>query len=61
MPKYILEQFIIPLLSLVEHQAIIERVDNLMGILDELEKQVTERKDQVQMLMQSVLREAFAR
>ena len=36
LPKYNLEQFIIPLPSLVEQQAITERVDNLMGMLDEL-------------------------
>lgn len=35
-------------------------VDKLMAMIDQLEKQVSERKDQSEMLMQSVLREAFA-
>ena len=56
-----LREFIFPLPSLVEQQAIIERVDNIMGMVDELEKQVSERKEQSEMLMQSVLREAFAK
>ena len=51
----------IPLAPLAEQQAIVERVDKLMGMIDELEKQVSERKEQSEMLMQSVLREAFAK
>ena len=46
---------------LAEQQAIVERVDKLMTMIDGLEKQVSERKEQSEMLMQSVLREAFAR
>ena len=59
LPKYNLEQFVITVPPLPEQQAIVERVDALKGIIDELEKQVTERKEQSQMLMQSVLKEAF--
>ena len=44
---------------LVQQQAIVTRVNSLMATIDELEKQVTERKGQAQMLMQVVLREAF--
>ncbi|HBU69652.1 MAG TPA: hypothetical protein DEE98_04635 [Elusimicrobia bacterium] len=50
---------LIPLPSKTEQQAIVERVDKLMAMIDELEKQVAERKSQSEMLMQSVLREAF--
>ncbi|MCK5590351.1 MAG: restriction endonuclease subunit S, partial [Candidatus Pacebacteria bacterium] len=50
---------LIPLPPLPEQQAIVERVDKLMTMIDKLEKQVTERKEQSQMLMQSVLKEAF--
>ena len=50
----------IPIPPIDEQSAIVERVDRLMGMIDELEKQVSERKDQAEMLMQSVLREAFA-
>ena len=46
---------------LAEQQAIVERVNKLMAMIDELEKQVSERKEQSEMLMQSVLREAFAK
>lgn len=35
-------------------------VDSLMAVIDELEKQVAERKEQAQLLMQTVLREAFS-
>jgi type I restriction enzyme S subunit len=49
----------ISLPSLAEQQAIVEKVDRLMAMIDELEKQVQERKEQAGMLMQSVLREAF--
>ena len=52
--------FKIALPSIAEQQVIVRRVGNLMTNIDELEKQVSERKDQAQMLMQSVLREAFA-
>lgn len=49
----------IPITPIAEQQAIVERAGNLMAVIDELEKQVTERKDQSESLMQSVLREAF--
>ncbi len=45
--------------SLLEQQAIVERVDNLMNIVSKLKKQVIERKEQTAQLMYSVLREAF--
>jgi restriction endonuclease S subunit len=50
---------VIPLPPLAEQQAIVNRVDSLMTTIGELEKQVAERKEQAQMLMQVVLREAF--
>ena len=53
--------FVFPLPPLAEQQAIVERVGKLMAMIDELEKQVSGRKDQSEMLMQSVLREAFAK
>lgn len=48
-----------PLPPLPEQQAIVERVNEIMAMIDELEKQVAERKDKSERLMQSVLREAF--
>lgn len=53
------KSFIIPLPPLAEQQAIVARVDRLMATIDSLEAQVTERKEQAQLLMQAVLREAF--
>ena len=50
---------LLPLTSIAEQSAIVERVDKLMTMVDELEKQVTERKEQSEMLMKSVLKEAF--
>lgn len=46
---------------IVEQKTIVERVDKLIAMIDELEKQVSERKEQSEMLMQSVLRDAFAK
>jgi restriction endonuclease S subunit len=51
---------IVPLPSPAEQGAIVERVDKLISMIDALEKQVTDRKDKSERLMQSVLREAFA-
>ncbi|HCN19106.1 MAG: hypothetical protein A2060_00995 [Planctomycetes bacterium GWA2_50_13] len=50
-----------PLPPFAEQQAIVERVDKLMSMIDESEKQVTARKEQSEMLMQSFLRETFAK
>lgn len=52
---------IFPLIPLTEQAEILRRVNELSVMVDELEKQVSERKGQAEMLMQSVLREAFAR
>lgn len=54
-----LSSHIVPFSPFAEQQAIVERVEKLMVMIGELEKQVAERKDQSEMLMQSVLREAF--
>lgn len=49
-----------PLPPIAEQHVIVERVDKIMARIDELENQVTERKEQSEQLMQSVLSEAFA-
>lgn len=54
-----LRNFILTFPPLAEQQAIVERVEKLLHMVDELEKQVTERKEQSEQLMQAVLREAF--
>jgi type I restriction enzyme S subunit len=45
--------------SFYEQKIIIERVKILMSMIDELEKQVIERKEETAQLVHSVLREAF--
>jgi type I restriction enzyme S subunit len=54
-----LSSIIFPLPPLAEQKAIVDRVENLLSMVDELEKQVSERKEQSEQLMQAVLREAF--
>lgn len=54
-----LSQVLIPLPPLGEQRAICERVDRLLAMVDELEKQMSERKKQAEEFMQVVLREAL--
>ena len=49
----------IPIPPIAEQQAIVDRVEKHLTMVDELEKQVTERKEHSEQLMQAVLREAF--
>ena len=49
-----------PLPPIFEQSVIVERVENVLVMIDELEKQVSGRKEQSEKLTQSILREAFA-
>jgi len=49
----------LPVPALAEQKAIVERVSNLMTNITDLEEQVSTRKEQSELLMQSVLQEAF--
>ncbi len=60
LPKYNLEQFVIPIPPLAEQQVIANCADNLAKIIDESKEQVYKRKEQAELLMQAVLQEAFA-
>ncbi|MFH1367962.1 MAG: restriction endonuclease subunit S [Elusimicrobiota bacterium] len=55
----VLRTLLVALPPITEQQVIVERIGKLMKNIDELEKQVIERKNQSEMLMQSVLIEAF--
>lgn len=55
----LLSKLPIALPPIAEQQAIVNRVENILSMVDELEKQVFERKEQSEQLMQAVLREAF--
>ncbi len=54
-----LSRLLLPLPPIAEQYAIVKRAGKLITIVDELEKQTIERKEQADMLMQTVLREAF--
>ena len=55
-----LNSILIPLAPQAEQLIVSDTIATIASVLDELEKQVFERKELTEMLMQSVLREAFA-
>ena len=60
-PKEFIEQYPIPLPPLAEQKRIVKKVDNLMKLCNDLEKQVEESKINAEKLMQSVLQESFSK
>jgi len=54
-----LRGYVFPLPPVVEQQSIVERANKIMAMISELKKQVFERKEQSEQLMQAVLRGAF--
>jgi type I restriction enzyme S subunit len=59
LPKYNLEQFLIPLPPLAEQHRILVKLVELMQICDELEITIHQSKGQNEQLLQQVLREAL--
>ena len=59
LPKYNLEQFIIPLPPLHEQEQIIAKLEELMAYCDGLEQSIKESQGYNEMLLQQVLREAL--
>ncbi|SHH24221.1 restriction endonuclease subunit S [Clostridium grantii] len=55
----LIRNFIIPIPPLNEQKQIIEKVDSLMALCDELEKRIEQSKKNSELLMESVLQEAF--
>ena len=54
-----LKQMILPLPPMSEQKRIVAKVDELMSLCDQLEEQINESKDNADLLMQAVLKEAF--
>lgn len=59
LPKYNLEQFVIPLPPFQEQERIVAKLDELMKFCDELEESIQGSQVQNEMLLQQVLREAL--
>lgn len=57
--KGILNNLILPLPPLEEQKAIVEKVNSLMALCDELEQQIETSQTQIEVLMQSCLKEVF--
>ena len=55
----ILKQISIPLPPLEEQKAIVQKVNDLMGLCDSLEQEVEQSQEHSEQLMQSCLREIF--
>ena len=54
-----LKTFPTPLPPLEEQKVIVEKVNSLMALCDELEKQIETSQIQIEQLMQSCLKEVF--
>jgi type I restriction enzyme S subunit len=59
LPKYNLEQFMIPLPPLHEQEQIVAKLEELMGFCNGLEQSIKESQAYNEMLLQQVLREAL--
>jgi len=59
LPKYNLEQFVIPLPPLLEQQRIVAKLDELMQYCNQLEESIKNSQAQNELLLQQVLREAL--
>lgn len=56
-----IENLIFPVPPYIEQKRIVEKADQLMALCDELEKNIEQSKNDSELLMQSVLQEAFTK
>lgn len=61
LPKYNLEQFVIPIPPLFEQQRIVAKLDELMSYCDQLEESIKQSQTQNEQLLQQVLKDALNR
>lgn len=59
LPKYNLEQFVVPIPPLSEQKIIVLKLDELMQYCDQLEESIKKSQAQNELLLQQVLREAL--
>ena len=59
LPKYNLEQFLIPIPPISEQNRIVQKLDELMQYCNELEASIKQSESQNEKLLQQVLREAL--
>lgn len=59
LPKYNLEQFLIPIPPFTEQQVIVSKVNQLMALCDELEKKIEKRDSYQERIMQAVVKQAI--
>ena len=61
LPKYNLEQFLIPIPPLSEQSRIVQKIEELMQYCNELEESINQSESQNKKLLQQVLREALTK
>ena len=59
LPKYNLEQFLIPLPPLSTQRRVVAKLNSLMSLCDSLELSIKQSKDQTEMLFRVVSRESL--
>lgn len=59
LPKYNLEQFLIPIPPIKEQERIVNKLEEVMNLCDEISNSITKSKDETEMLIKVLLNEAL--